>query len=282
VRKQIVRKLKIVFLTLLVYFVVLAFVISSLTLKGQSKKLTFWPKDNYTYFEIPSLAKDQLPLKGWYLKADSDNLVIISHGWGGNRSTLLPLAEHLLKNNYNVILFSYRGETGENSFGLYETQDLQAVINYAKDQGFAEKSISLLGHSMGGIPIAQVANELSLNKLIFLSSIINVNVTKAKFIQDLDTFSPTILNGFVKFFERFYHGISIKSPHRLIGELDESILIMHGLDDEKAPISDVERIKQLQKPNISFYLVAGDHNVFLRNYQERLTYKDKILDFLSE
>ncbi len=281
--KMIIRKSKIIALTLLTYFIVVSFVISGLTIKGASNEIIFYPKDNYQYFEVESKARDKLSVKGWLLKNDtSEKLVIISHGWSGNRSTLIPLALYLQNAGFNVITFSYRGETGQNSYGLYEKLDLQAILEFANENNFSNANISLIGHSMGGIPVAHMANEIELDKIIFVSSVINTFESKLKFSQDISTFAPTLLNSFVTFFERFYHGISIYSPHQVIPYINEPTLIMHGYQDEKSSIDEVNRIKDLKLDNISFYLVDGDHNVFLRNVDQIKLYKEKIEEFLNE
>ncbi|MDO7085243.1 alpha/beta fold hydrolase [Pseudocolwellia sp. AS88] len=81
--------------------------------------------------------------------------VLLLHGYPGNEKNL-DVAQALRSKGWNVVFFHYRGawgSEGEFSFLNAET-DVQSVLKYMKNNAdklrIDEKSISLVGHSMGG------------------------------------------------------------------------------------------------------------------------------------
>jgi uncharacterized protein len=74
---------------------------------------------------------------GWFLtRGKPAPTIIISHGYGENRSEFLTLGFELWKAGYNVLLYDLRGH-GEStvewsSLGIFEKDDLLSAISYAK------------------------------------------------------------------------------------------------------------------------------------------------------
>jgi len=109
-------------------------------------------------------ASDGTRIAGWYIPAaarigPTGPTVILSHGWRGNKSTMLDYAV-LLHPGYNLVLFDFR-DSGQSSGtvttqGALEQHDLLAVINWLERTHHPAR-LGLLGVSMGGATSVNVA-----------------------------------------------------------------------------------------------------------------------------
>jgi uncharacterized protein len=95
-------------------------------------------------------------LAGWYVPAATDigpagPTVILAHGWGSNKSTLLDRAA-ILHDTYNLVLFDFRNhgqsERSATTQGVREAGDLRAVVDWL-ETAKAPDQIAVLGVSMG-------------------------------------------------------------------------------------------------------------------------------------
>lgn len=98
-------------------------------------------------------------------------LVIVCHGFSGNCQTGLhtDLATDIVAEGMAALRFDFNGHGKseglfQNMTVLNEIEDLKHVILWAQKQPWVE-SISLVGHSQGGVVVSMVAGELG-NKVI--------------------------------------------------------------------------------------------------------------------
>lgn len=108
-------------------------------------------------------AKVQLPESGKNEKCD---IVIVCHGFTGNMDSplLTDIANDLVDGGIGVVRFDFNGHGKsegkfENMTVLNEIEDLKKVIEWTRGQKFT-KSISLAGHSQGGVVTSMVAGEI--------------------------------------------------------------------------------------------------------------------------
>lgn len=169
------KKIKIIcitfFLILVVFFIISLYCLRttiytdrSLT-KGESEKFLrdngINVKEIEQDFEIKSkkiVLKSRhghdIPVQ--YVLADGsyDNAtMVLVHGHEMNLISLYPIADVLLNEGINVVLYDQRSH-GDNtakyvSFGYYERDDLEDVVDYVYGKMKDKKSIGLLGQSMG-------------------------------------------------------------------------------------------------------------------------------------
>ncbi len=119
----------------------------------------------FTGTEVSAVAEDGNVVPGTFFKADEDNgeIVILVHGAGGDRVSVYPLAEQYLIRGYNIISIDQRG-CGDNqdekvTFGINESKDVAAMVQYAREELGAEKVI-VHGQSMGGQTVAIYASNV--------------------------------------------------------------------------------------------------------------------------
>ena len=101
-------------------------------------------------------SRDGVDLKGWWIPAqgnpDSPATVILAHGNGGNRSSMLSRAVFLASNGYNAFPIDLRahGESGGNYMtpGYLEGLDIVGAVEAVKRKGISGPFIAL-GHSYG-------------------------------------------------------------------------------------------------------------------------------------
>ena len=109
--------------------------------------------------ELTLESKDGVKVPATYYKmaaentAEENQVVILVHGAGGDRVSVVPLAELYLENGWSVLTFDQRG-SGDNSddkvsFGYYEALDVECLVDYAVNVIGADKVV-VHGQSMGG------------------------------------------------------------------------------------------------------------------------------------
>jgi len=246
----------------------------------------------YSEFLIP--ASDGVPaVSGWYIPAsgNSSRTIVFSHGYGTNREEpwipMYDLAEamHLLA--YNVILFDYgyasSADRAPATGGVTESRQLVRVINYAKEAGAAD--IIVWGFSMGAGTALQAA---------LLTDDIAAMILDSTFVAEAGTlalnlsqFSPVAGFPSASLVEAFFplwagtRLADIPVDQIKTHSYDMPILLIHGTNDAKAPVSIAETIAANQRhPLSSAWIVpGGQHEMMFRTHTEE--YMRRISSFLA-
>ena len=113
------------------------------------------------WFEEKWKNSDSTQTVGWLLsRGKPAPAVILSHGYGSNRSELLTLSFELWKAGYNVLVYDLRGH-GESpvkwsGLGTYEKDDLLSALNFLRNrtnetgQLLLDGRVGLYGVDIGG------------------------------------------------------------------------------------------------------------------------------------
>lgn len=120
--------------------------------------------NTYEGTDIKVTAEDGNTVPATYFDNDSDKLVILVHGAGGDRVSIYPLAEEYIKDGFDVIAIDQRG-CGENAddrvtFGINEALDVKAMVKFAREEIKADKVI-VHGQSMGAETVAVYASNVT-------------------------------------------------------------------------------------------------------------------------
>jgi uncharacterized protein len=96
-------------------------------------------------------------LEAWHIPhAEPKGLVIMFHGYGGSKSTMLPQAEAFHGFGYSTFLVDFRGSGGSSgditTVGVREADDVTAAVEYARTAELPGPII-LYGASMGSAAI---------------------------------------------------------------------------------------------------------------------------------
>ncbi len=117
---------------------------------------------------------DGVPIAGVHLdRAGTDTVVLYAHGFLSNKNhRAVPRFVEALSAHFDVMSFDFRGHGesgGRCTFGVRERLDVDAVVAYARDQGYPK--IVLVGSSMGGaIAIHYVAEGGKVDGLVTIGA----------------------------------------------------------------------------------------------------------------
>jgi len=222
----------------------------------------------------------------WKIKADSSiGTVVVCHGYGGSKSSMLDKANEFLALNYSVLLVDFMGAGGSEgtqcTIGFLESEQVKSCCEYLVKEG--ENNIVLFGTSMGAVSILKALAE---NSLSVSSAIIECpfgsmyETTCARFrimgmpsfpMAGLLVFWGGVENGFWAFgHEPTTYAKNVKCP----------VLLMYGEKDAKVSRNEIDEIyanlcgsKQLVTfPN------AGHEN-YLHSYKQE--WRTAVVSFLQ-
>ncbi len=129
------------------------------------KQKNILPADS-SYEKVYLTTKDKIKLEGWYLKpaGNAKGTVILFHGHGNKKSSVMQESIGFRKMGYNTFLIDFRahGNSGGNTstIGYYETEDVKLAYDFIKERG--EKNIVLWGISMGAAAVSKAVNDYPL------------------------------------------------------------------------------------------------------------------------
>ena len=199
----------------------------------------------------------------FFLQGSSHGVLLI-HGFTGNPAELLLLGQHLQSQNFTVLGVRLAGHgTNEEDFAHTTKDDW---INSALDGYFFLKgccdTISVIGHSMGGLIALKLATVTSINiqRLVTLAAPILINDERG--LQFLPPREQCLnlkidntrrkLKNVPAAVNRVYRSIPLISVHELVDLLNDvkenlnkikiPILIMHGTEDHTADVKSADYI----------------------------------------
>jgi uncharacterized protein len=130
------------------------------------------------YEDVDLVAADGVAFGAWFFRnPGTSQVVIVSGGHKGQRSSVLGICVALWRKGFNVITYSYRGYAGADrapiTMGVREVLELQAVIAFARKR-VRDARIGLLGYSMGGaVSLLGAAGEPGVEALVLDSAFSN-------------------------------------------------------------------------------------------------------------
>jgi hypothetical protein len=105
--------------------------------------------------EATITARDGISLRGWYVPAANGATIILLHGYGGDRASMLWHAQTLVRAGYGVLLYDERasGESGgaRRSYGWEDGPDVGSAMEWIKERtGETSPEMGIVGCSVGG------------------------------------------------------------------------------------------------------------------------------------
>lgn len=190
--------------------------------------------------EAVTVSSGNQTLSGWTVRPDADNggpVLVMVHGWGSNHGTMTRLAGPLLAKGFPVFLFDVRHH-GESRGSPYVTarhfrDDIRAAVRKAMAI-FPQRSLVLIGHSMGGATgLLAAADGVPVQGLVTIGSPGDLWAVWAYHLDETGLPGQWVVRG-LKPFWRVRAGVPWRSLDPLVraGELEVPILILHGDQDE--------------------------------------------------
>lgn len=196
---------------------------------------------------------DGIGIAGWYVPAaggigPDGPTVVLAHGWSANKSDMLDRIA-LLHPTYNVVAFDFRnhGQSGgiQTTQGVLEQRDLRAVLDWL-DREQAPQLVALLGVSMGGATVANVAaGDASIDAVILdsthatLANAIGARLTQAGYPIELPGSWAILLGGLL----RSGQDMTSADPVQAVARLGERpLLVIEAGADGSVPPDDAEAL----------------------------------------
>ena len=214
-----------------------------------------WQPAELTFESIDFTSADDTRLHGWFCPCESPRAVVLyAHGNAGNLSYDVDLLRRLQKElRVATFAFDYRGygkSEGEPTVAGILDDASSARTWLAKRTGMAESQITLMGRSLGGAVVVQLAAETHPRGLILESTFSSLKEAAAHHFPKLAWLVPKDeLNSAAKMLS--YHG---------------PLLLSHGDADQTIPFAQSEALYETQThpkqwgTKHFFRIPGGDHN----------------------
>lgn len=240
--------------------------------------------------KITITASDGTNLVGhYYERKKNAPVVIFFHGlWGNCYTNGVPIYRITENNNWNLLLVNLRahGESGGNisTFGVLEKQDCRDWANWAASELGENTPIFFMGLSIGGA-IAMMSSDLELPESVCgiiddagFTSILEMIRINSKKEALAELFTLTMSAG-----TRIWGCFSLQEADSCVAlsKTKIPILIIHGDQDTRVPISMAYRLYNSCKSQKQLYIVSGaGHTECYRTNPER--YEKIVSEFIEK
>jgi pimeloyl-ACP methyl ester carboxylesterase len=242
---------------------------------------------------VPDSAFQTIRLKSnkiiecWLIRsAAHKGTVVLFHGYGGEKSSMLDKAEIFLNLGYNTMLVDFMGSGGsegnQTTIGYHEAIEVKTSFDFLDSSG--EKNIILFGTSMGAAAIMKAMNDYHLK---ISAAILEcpfgtlLETVQARFhTMHIPSFPMANLLVFWGGVENDFKGFQFK-PEQYAKTITCPTLLLYGnLDDKvsRKEIDDIYMNLNGQKKYAS-YPLAG-HEDYLIHYKDK--WKNDVSTFLDE
>ena len=190
-----------------------------------------------------------ITLGAWYCPGPSQSpLVILFHGYTGEKSGTLPEARAFLELGLSVLLVDFRG-SGDSSesyttIGYDEAEDVAAAVRYAQAQ-LPRGKVILYGNSMGAAAILRAVHSCGVRPdAIIVEAVFDrmLNAVRHRFeTMGVPSFLSAELLVFWGGRQAGFNGFS-HNPVEYAASVECPILFLHGAADPRAHIGEARRV----------------------------------------
>jgi fermentation-respiration switch protein FrsA (DUF1100 family) len=197
---------------------------------------------------------DGTSLVGWFVRPTVEAngaTVILLHGLGGHRGSMLDQAAILGNAGYQTLLFDLRahGESGGSvsTLGYRETEDVGAALEYLRSRADLNiENLGILGFSLGGVTAIRAAAQFpELRAIVAESAFRSPADTITPILQALTGRPPFPFAGAVMAWVNQETGVDVYAvrPIEDISTLaPRPLLLIHGQQDTVVPVSDAQAL----------------------------------------
>lgn len=217
---------------------------------GMGREVLRTPRDLGLDHETVWLTtEDGVRIEAWYLPTPAARgVALLAHGNAGNISHRLDYAPLFHRLGYSLLLFEYRGygrsEGQPSEEGSYA--DARAAWRHLVAQrGVPPGRIVLVGESLGGAVVAQLAADQRPGALVLASSFVSVPELAANLYPWLPA----------RWLARYRY-----DTREALGRVACPVFIAHSRDDEIVPFAHGERLFAAAREPKAFLEMAGGHN----------------------
>jgi len=195
--------------------------------------------------------KDKINIAYDHIKNGSESVVIVCPGFFNSKNNRwMGKATNLLTPKYDIIIFDFRGHgqsDGKFSWLAKEHLDLEAILNYAIDQGY--KKIGLLAFSLGA---AASVNLISKREDVRSAVLISCPLSFWKI--DYHFWEPEMFSDLKDNFECDWEGKGARVASMLL--------------PKPKPIKQIAQVK-----NTCIFFIHGERDWVIKPYHSEIIYK---------
>ncbi|WP_125154030.1 alpha/beta hydrolase [Clostridium rectalis] len=244
---------------------------------------------------------DDLKLTGYLIKkVNSKKSIIICHGYGDNKFIVggkgckqkvdnLKLAKLFLQQDYNVLLFDFRGhgdsyKNAAVTIGYNEQRDLLGAIEFIQSLKLNEK-IGIIGFSMGAGTALSILDKVGNIDFVIadspFSDLKDYLMNNIKIWTGLPKipFAPLIVLNFKLLYKVKFYKVS---PISSVRTSKVPILLIHGKKDITIPYKESVKLKRNCKSSKSKLVLFQNSAHIGSFYLYHIEYEKVIKDFLKE
>jgi alpha-beta hydrolase superfamily lysophospholipase len=238
-------------------------------------------------YEVHTLAGDAGRLSSWYVpRNEAAGVVVLFHGYGDDKSRLLPEARAFHELGHACFLVDFRG-SGESegdgtSIGYHEAEDVARTVAHVRER-WPDQRLIVFGHSMGAAAVLRALSRRAIAP--------DAAVLECPFDRLLSTvearFAATGMPSFpaaqlLVFWGGVQHGFNAfrHNPVEYARDVTCPVLLLYGTDDIRVSRGQIEAIYESLPGDKRLHIFEGaDHYSLLLGRVEE--WKACIADFLS-
>ncbi len=222
----------------------------------------------------------------WSIKTKNANgTVILFHGFGGNKSSMLDKAEVFLGLGYNIFLVDFMGSGGsegnQTTIGFLEAEQVKTCFDYLTEKG--EQNIYIFGTSMGSVATMKAINDFDIKPKGIIIECPFGSMYKTVSARFKTMNSPTFpMAGLLVFWGGLQSGFWAfgHNPTDYAKKINCPTLLLYGAKDEKVSREEIDQIFNNLggHKTLKMYQEEGHENYFTkyknhwtRDIQEFLT-----------
>jgi len=206
----------------------------------------------------------------WFVAGSRGTWAIFVDGKGAERREALRMLPATVEAAMPSLLITYRNDEGAPQsaddmyrYGQTEWEDLEGAVRYALDHG--AHNVVLIGYSMGGAIVMHYLHESPLagrvSAVILDSPVLDFAETVEWAARDHFVPWPLMPLGKQLTAWRFDIDWAELDSLRYSGELSVPILVFHGDDDRKVPVSTSDKLARLAPRLVTYVRMRGAGHV---------------------
>ena len=252
------------------------------------RKITIEESPGLPYQTLHLFTKDSLALEAWYIPVDSSKgTVILFHGLGGNKSSILKEAYEFSHMGFNVMLVDMRahGRSDGNitTMGFRESEDVKLAYDYILKRG--ERNIILYGISLGSFVIAKAIYDYNIAPSRVILEIPFSNIKRLVGVRGrMIGFPEGPFGVFVTFWASIEQGFNgfTQDTYKYVQKINCPVLIQCGATDIFASRTERETIfKNIPAAEKKLVIYENAVHQPLLN-ADPLKWKQEISEFVSK
>lgn len=241
---------------------------------------------NFNYEELNITTENNISLHAFWIKnSNSNELIILLHGYGSKSSNLMPYISHLQSEGYNILVPDLRGHgksSGSCGLGYGDAKDIRLWLKYLETQTSVPYNTILFGTSMGATTAINTAlnSDKRFTAVVADSPAPDFYALIKKVYGWKIRYPWFLVHPFIIMYIRIFRKISRKqlSLYDRIDQLDTPFLLIHGSKDGLINIKSALKLYELIKCTKDILLTESDHIGSMK--LSPLEYWDKVDGFI--